>query len=117
MAPGEHKLMSSRSKGDQGEYEFTRAAYDELRDAERCYQVEFHLELEPTPQRGVWLLAVLVRAKGEDEGMAYVVKWSGAWPNSQVVSYGAFLYQATHRAVRMVEAWHAQREQDEAPRH
>lgn len=105
--------MKGRSKSDSGEYEFTRAAYDELRDAERLFQVEFHLELIPTPQKGVWWLSVIVRAKGESEGLSYLVKWQGSWPNANTQSYGAFLYQALHRTVRMVEAWHAQREADE----
>lgn len=96
----------TKSKGDAGEYEFTRAAYDELRDAEHQFGVQFELKLEPTAQRGVWLLAVGAWKPDDKAGMAYVSKWSGSWPNSQVVTYGAFLYQACHRCVRMVEAWH-----------
>jgi len=98
--------MGSRSKGDQGEYEFTRAAYDELRDAEKAMEVSFVLSLEPTAQRGVWALSVVAVSNEGDDGLAYIAKWQGSWPNSMVVSYGAFLYQACHRAVRMVEAWY-----------
>jgi hypothetical protein len=57
-----------------------------------------------------------VRAKGEHEGLSYIVRWNGSWPGSTSTSYGAFLYQALHRTVRMVEAWAEQREKDEAPR-
>lgn len=108
--------MSNRSKGDQGEYEFTRAATDELRDAERQYDVKFELALIPTSQRGVWELAVLVQSKGEHESWHYINRYQNTWPNSTPMSYGAFLYQCCHRVVRMVEAWHAQREKDEWPR-
>lgn len=105
--------MGKHSKGDQGEYEFTKAAQDELMDAEALYQVEFQIELHPGSQRGVWTLVVLVRAKGEHELVSYSNKYSATWPNSVAISYGAFLYQCCHRVVRMVEAWHAQRELDE----
>jgi len=97
----------SKKSGDNGEYEFTRAAYDELRDAEKQYAVKFVLSLEPTGQRGVWALAVVACSDSERDGLAYVARWSGAWPNSVSISYGAFLYAACHRCVRMVEAWHA----------
>lgn len=102
--------MSAKSKGDAGEYEFTRAAYDELRDAEKKYPVSFVLSLEPTEQRGVWALSVVAVADDGADGLAYVAKWQGAWPNSMVISYGAFLYQACHRCVRCVEAWHQDRQ-------
>jgi hypothetical protein len=106
--------MSHKSKGDQGEYEFTRAASDELRDAEAKYEVTFTVEFRPTPQRGVWYLCVAARAKGEYEALAFVSKYSNTWPNAVATSYAAFLYQCCHRTCRMVEAWHKQRELDEA---
>lgn len=108
--------MSSRSKGDQGEYEFTKAAYDELKDAELTHLVRFTLALHPSAQRGVWSLVIMVQAKGEHEVISYSNRYEATWPNAVSISYGAFLYQCCHRVVRMVEAWSAQREQDEAPR-
>lgn len=106
--------MSNKSKGDAGEYEFTRAAYDELKEAEAAMPVEFHTELLPTAQRGVWLLVVACRAKGEYESITLVSRYMSTWPNSQVTSFGAFFYGAVHRCVRMAEAWHAERERQEA---
>lgn len=102
--------MSSRSKGDAGEYEFTRAAHDELRDAEKRHAVKFVLSIEPAGQRGVWALSVVAVSDDESDGLAYIARWQGSWPNSVAVSYGAFLYQACHRCVRMVEAWQADKE-------
>lgn len=107
--------MGSKSKGDAGEYEFTRAAYDELRDAERQYACKFVLSLEPTGQRGVWALAVVAVSDDERDGLAYVARWEGSWPNAIAVSYGAFLFQACHRCVRMVEAWHAAKLDEQRP--
>jgi hypothetical protein len=104
--------MGHRKNADNGEYEFTRAAYDELRDAEKLYEVQFVLSLEPTGQRGVWALSVVAVSNDGSDGLAYIAKWSGTWPNSMAVSYGAFLYQACHRCCRMVEAWHASKQEE-----
>jgi len=106
--------MRHRTKGDAGEYEFTRAAYDELADSEKVYGVRYLLSLEMTQQKGVWLLVVSAMKPEGSDGMVYAAKWQGAWPNSQVVTYGAFLYQACHRVCRMVDAWHSSQEEDAA---
>lgn len=107
-------MAAPKSKGDAGEYEFCRAAYDELRDAEKLYDVKFVLSIEPTGQRGVWALSVVAVPDEREDGLAYISRWAGSWPNSTAVSYGAFLYQACHRCCRMVEAWakDVAREQD-----
>jgi hypothetical protein len=106
--------MGKHTKTDAGEYEFTRAAYDELRDAEASMEVKFVLSLEPTGQRGVWALSVVAVADDGSDGLAYIAKWQGSWPNSMAVSYGAFLYAACHRCVRMVEAWYQCKKLEEA---
>lgn len=107
--------MGRYSKSDQGEYEFTRAAYDELRDAEKQHAVKFVLSIEPTGQRGIWALSVVAIPDEREDGLAYIARWAGSWPNSVAVSYGAFLYAACHRCVRMVEAWAASIAQEERP--
>lgn len=99
-------MGTGKKMGDAGEYEFSRAAYDELREAEKAYHVQYVLSLETTGQRGVWALSVVAVANERGDGLAYVSKWEGTWPNSMAVSYGAFLYQACHRCVRMTEAWY-----------
>lgn len=108
--------MRVKHRGDTGEYEFTRASYDELRDAERRYQVAVDLSLLPSPQRGVWHLVLSARAKGEHEVMSLVSRYQADWPNSVAVSFAAFQYACCHRLVRMVEAWHAAREEEERDR-
>ncbi len=108
--------MNHKKNGDSGEYEFTRAAYDELRDAEVAMEVKFVLSLEPTAQRGVWALSVVAVSDDGEDGLAYIAKWQGSWPNSVAVSYGAFLFAACHRCVRMVEAWYASKREESAPK-
>jgi hypothetical protein len=95
--------MSNRTKGDQGEYEFTRAAYDELMDAGKRMGVEFNTFLEPADARGVWSLTVVAWKAMKDGGDRRLCSYQSRWPNSQVMSFGAFLYGATHRLVRMLE--------------
>lgn len=95
--------MSNRQKGDQGEYEFTRAAYDELREAGHSLGTEFVTHLQPTGNRGVWELTVVgwkPEADGADRRLA---SYTMTWPNSTPQSFGAFLYSCCHRCVRMVE--------------
>jgi hypothetical protein len=107
--------MGHKKNSDSGEYEFTRAAYDELRDAEVAMEVKFVLSLEPTAQRGVWALSVVGVSNDGSDGLAYIAKWQGSWPNSIAVSYGAFLFTACHRCVRMVEAWYQCKRIEERP--
>jgi hypothetical protein len=104
--------MSSRSKGDQGEYEFTRAAYDELADAQKRLGLDFVTHLEASPQRGVWRFLVVAWCPAADGVDRRVASYEAVWPNSQVQSFGAFLYGCTHRCVRMAEAW--RQEEDKA---
>lgn len=98
--------MSGKSKGDQGEYEFTRAAYDELRDAEKTFPCVFDLYIEMGDQKGVWCLVVTCKDSTGAHALAYIARWSGAWPNAQSQSFAAFLYAACHRTVRMVEMFY-----------
>lgn len=95
--------MSSKSKGDAGEYEFTRAAYDELKDAEHRFGLEFVQHLTTTDRRGVWNLTVVAWQPSPDGQDRRVASYGSDWPNSTVQSFGAFLYGACHRLVRMVE--------------
>lgn len=99
--------MTSKSKGDAGEYEFTRAASDEQRDAEKRYNVLFATFLDQDVSRGVWRLTVECYKPVEGGVDARICGYSGLWPNSTVVSFAAFLYGATHRCVRMVEQYFA----------
>lgn len=107
--------MSSKhtARGDSGEYAFTRAAYDEVMDAEIAYDVEFLITLQPTRSKGVWLLTTAVLYRGGRREDGPVVSYAASWPNSTVQSFGAFLYGAHHRTCRMVEAWYNTRMESE----
>jgi hypothetical protein len=108
--------MPNRRNSDNGEYEFTRAAYDELKDAENNYGVQFDLFTQPADQRGVWVLCVGAIDPDGGSAIAYICRYQASWPNSVAISYGAFLYACCHRVVRMVEAWHTSKEEDTATR-
>ena len=95
--------MSNRSKGDQGEYEFTRAAWDELADAHRSMAVDFVPHVEPAAARGIWRISIVAWKPSEDGSDRRIAAYEALWPNSTVQSFGAFFYGCCHRTVRMVE--------------
>ncbi len=104
----------SKHKGDQGEYEFTRAAYDELAEAQVEFGVKFTIDLSMTRQRGVWALAIVSHEPTTGDVVGLVNKYEATWPNATTISFGAFLYAASHRCVRMVEAnWKARGQEEE----
>lgn len=94
-------------KGGNGEYAFTRAAYDEQRDAEVRYATKWRTSLGTTFQKGVWSLRVEAEAlTGECRGRV-IASYEACWPNAQATTFAAFLYQCNHRVARMVEShWH-----------
>jgi hypothetical protein len=95
--------LSNKSKGDAGEYEFTRAAWDELMDAHRSMGVDFVPSIETTEQRGVWRISVRAWKAGSNGRDNRIASYEANWPNSTVQSFGAFFYGCCHRTVRMVE--------------
>lgn len=105
--------MTSKARGDAGEYEFTRAAYDELKDSEKHYNVHYTVSTRPSDSRGVWVFRVIASICEDGCAAHMVANYEASWPNSMVVSYGAFLYQMCHRTARMVEMWHKQRKEAE----
>jgi len=94
----------SIQKGGNGEYAFTRAAYDEQRDAEVRYATKWASTLGTTFQKGVWSLRVEATAlTGECKGRV-IASYEASWPNAQATTFAAFLYQCNHRVARMVES-------------
>lgn len=86
-------------------YTFSRAAYDELRDAEIDRRMHIGISIEPTGQRGVWTCRVSAWPIEGQPGGRTACGWEGAWPNSQGQSWEAFLYAAVHRVARMCEEY------------
>jgi len=95
--------MSNRGKLDQGEYEFTRAAWDELADAHKTMAVDFVPHMEPSQQRGVWSIQIVAWKAGPNGEDHRIASYVALWPNSVAQSFGAFFYGCCHRVVRMVE--------------
>lgn len=97
----------AKVKGDAGEYEFTRAAYDELADLERQTGLKSGIILLPGEVKGIWRLVVSAHDPSGPLVEHPVCSWSGTWPNSVSQTFACFLYAACHRVVRMAEAWSA----------
>lgn len=106
-----------KAKGDGGEYSFTRAAYDEVRDCELAHAVHFDVRMETGYQKGIWCLRVTAQGLLDDDGGRQIARWEGTWPNSTAQSYAAFLYTAVHRVARMVEDYRTDAAKREATRH
>lgn len=101
----EAESMTTKNKGDRGEYEFTRAAYDELEDCQLANGVTIGLILEPASQKGVWRLIIVATAGAEGHSKRQVARYEALWPNAVSQSYASFLYSAVFRIARMIESW------------
>lgn len=97
------------SERDNGELEFTRAAWDAAHDAEESYGLEFVMTLEHDKQRGV--LEVVMAFWDQDMGALDVqpVRVSMTWPNANGATFGAFLFQQTNKACLMAAKWYEDR--------
>lgn len=95
--------MSLKSKGDQGEYEFTRGAWEEQSHAEREFGVECVIHLEQTKQRGVYELTISAWKPTPDGLDTRLSSYVNTWPGSSPQSFGAFLYSSMYKLMRMVE--------------
>lgn len=102
------------SERDNGELEFTRAAYDAVQDAEKSYSLLGTVLLSFDAQRGVMSLAVAFWEVHPDREMGQVVMQRGSWPNAGGASFGAYLFQQCNKAVQMAESWHFNRQQQAA---
>lgn len=104
--------MSTSRKQSWGAYEFTRAAYDEQRHAEREFSVWIEVRLNTTFQRGVYELVVESKPLlVQDYHLHHTLKTT--FPNSDMVSFETLLYQQMYKLCRMLEsaALDAQRQQ------
>lgn len=101
----EAEAMTTKHKGDRGEYEFTRAAYDELEDCQLTNGVTVGVILEPAAQKGVWRLIMVATAGSENHSKRQVARYEALWPNAVSQSFASFLYSAAFRLCRMIESW------------
>lgn len=107
--------MSSRAKGGWGDYEFTRAAYDEQRHAEREFSVWIEVRLHTTYQRGVYELVLESKPLlVQDYHLHHAVKCT--FPNSDMVRFESLLYQQMYKLCRMLESAHLDVQRQQAKR-
>lgn len=102
------------SERDNGELEFTRAAYDALQDTEKELGLLATTLLSFDTQRGVLGLAVTFWQTEADKEMGAVVSVRGTWPNANGATFGAYLFQQCNKAVQMADSWHRSQEQSKA---
>jgi len=104
--------MSVKGKGN-GDYDFSRAAYDEQRDSEVSYNVHWATSLRTAFQKGVWEVKTWVAPLYGDTSGKTVVCLTSTWPNSQATTWASFFFQHNHKVARMVEAWALDRAKSE----
>lgn len=94
--------MSSKRSGGWGDYEFTRAAYDEQRNAEREFSCWIEIRMTTTFQRGVYELVLESKPLLEhDFHLHHSVK--ATFPSSDVVGLPSMLYQQMYKLCRMLD--------------
>lgn len=98
----------SKGRTTASPYDFTAAAWDEISENERSWNVKWAVSCLPTKRRGVWNLQVQVidLARGADP--VPVVRYAAEWPNATPQTFEAFLYGTCYRVARMVEGWGTQ---------
>lgn len=94
-----------KGRGASGDDLFVRAAYDEQRDSEVEYGTSWTVALTTTFQRGVYDLSITVYGRVGPMAGRVLCSYKNSWPNAEAQSFGAFLYQCSHRCARMVEAY------------
>lgn len=98
-------MTAHKSKGDRGEVEFTRAAYDTLEDYQESYGVATRHSVWLTEQRGVLAFVASVRKKGHPSTERPIIVHTDYWPSATDLSWAAFWFQHCFKTARMVEAW------------
>lgn len=111
-------MSTYKRKTDNGEIEFTRAAYDTLEDYQEDYQVVTAHTIWPTSQRGVLAFVASVRLARATAADRPIVTQTDYWPSATELSWAAFWFQHCFKTARMVESWmlaEKQRERGEQP--
>lgn len=95
--------MASSRHARMSDYEFIRAAQIEQRECEKAHDVAWKVSIGLDEQRSVLnirLEARQIAPNGLDEQLS---AYSTQWPNAQVQTFPACLFQAAVRLTRLVE--------------
>jgi len=88
-----------------GDYDFSRGAWDERVDSELSHEVDWSTTVSSSRRKGIWEYVTRVYANLSNGGVRQVVVLQEEWPNADNVSYSAWWYQHNHKVARMVESW------------
>lgn len=95
--------MSSKAKYLGGNYEYLRAASTEKEECENVYSVVVDTTIRLCSRPSVLVVRSEVRQKGASEVAAPLCSYEGSWPNVQVNSWEAYLFQHYCKVTRLVQ--------------
>lgn len=98
-------VSTYKKKTDNGEIEFTRAAYDTLEDCRAECDVVIAHTIWPTSQRGVLAFVSSVRLATSTATDRPIITQTDYWPSATDLSWAAFWFAHSFKTARMVEAW------------
>jgi len=95
--------VKGRNRGAQSDWEFIRAAQIERRECQSAYDVAIKLELGLEELRSVISITASAYTVAEMGEQALLCRYSTTWPNAQVQTFPACLFQAAVQLSRLVE--------------
>lgn len=95
--------MKGRANGARSDWEFIRAAQIERRECQTAHNVHIELELGLDEVRSVILITAIAYEVAEMGQQVVLAKYATTWPNAQVQTFTACLFQAAVRLTRLVE--------------
>ena len=99
---GANVMSNGKGKGN-GDYEYLRAAVQQKEHTEREHNVVVRTTIRLRSSPCVLELRSEAFAKEYPETQAPICCYEASWPNVQVVSWPAFLYQSAVKLDRLVE--------------
>lgn len=95
--------VSNFRRSSQSDEDFTRAAWDLLRDIEKSTYSEVKVQLKADLRRGVWTVETDVWVE-RVEGKPYsICRHKGEYPNSRAASFSAYLFAHMNTLAQMAE--------------
>jgi len=95
-------MSSTKGKGN-GDYEYLRSAIEEKEHIEHVFSVVAYTTIHLGSRPSVMVVRSEVRENGQGLTQSPLCSLEGSWPNVNVVSWPAFLFQHYCKLSRLVE--------------
>lgn len=95
--------MGSRLKAGMGDWEFIRATQIERRECQAAHDCAWKVELGIEETRSVVVIRIVAYEVAADGAQKQFAAYETVWPNGQVQTFPACLFQAAVRLTRLVE--------------